>query len=71
MKNILVAVTIAALTMLGSISFAQTRSVAFENTQFGKWVVTTSSTLKPQAGNSYAPKNAVDGNDKTAWAEGV
>lgn len=57
--------------MLVSTSFAQTRSVAFENTQFGKWVVTTSSTLKPQAGNNYAPKNAVDGNDKTAWAEGV
>jgi len=57
--------------MAVSPSFAQTRSVAFANTQFGKWVVTTSSTLKPQAGNNYAPKNAVDGNDKTAWAEGV
>jgi len=69
MKKLIILAAICAVIAFAFTSQAQTRSVAFENTQFGKWVVTPSSTLKPQAGNHYAPKNAVDGSDKTAWAE--
>ncbi|MFA4875027.1 MAG: discoidin domain-containing protein [bacterium] len=48
---------------------AQTKSV--QEGQFGRIVVTTSSTLAHQAGNSYSPINAIDGNGRTAWVEGA
>ena len=62
---------IAVCFTISSFGFAQKRSVMFENTQFGKWVITSSSTLNPQVGNSYAPKNIADGNNNTAWVEGA
>lgn len=48
---------------------AQTKSS--ESTQFGIITITTSSTLAAQAGNSYAPMKAMDGDNRTAWVEGA
>lgn len=48
---------------------AQTRQS--EEGQFGTITVQTSSTLSPQAGNSYAPLLAIDGDNRTAWVEGA
>ena len=65
-------VIIAIVIMVGAVSFdaaAQTRGTL--EGQFGRITVTSSSTLGSQAGNSYAPLNAIDGDGKTAWIEGA
>ena len=66
---LMIMVGIAALFLLANEAAAQTRQV--EEGQFGRTTITTSSTLAPQAGNSYAPLNAYDGNNRTAWVEGA
>lgn len=68
MKTILLVVPCIALLFSAS-ALAQTKFV--EETQFGKVTVTTSSTLAPQAGNSYAPGKLMDGDVQTAWVEGA
>ena len=67
-----IGVIVGIAMVLGAVSFnaaAQTRGVL--EGQFGKITVTSSSTLAPQAGNSYAPINAIDGDGRTAWIEGA
>ena len=70
MKIIPLAVPVVVLlVVVAATAAAQTRFV--EETQFGKITVTTSSTLPPQAGNSYAPGKLMDGDTRTAWVEGA
>ncbi|HPQ82012.1 MAG TPA: discoidin domain-containing protein [bacterium] len=70
MKKTIAMMSCAALfTAAAYAAEAQTGFV--EQTQFGKITVTTSSTLPPQAGNSYAPGKLMDGDVRTAWVEGA
>ncbi len=71
MKKTILLVGILGSLCVANVISAQTRSTAFDDGQFGKWIITSSSTLAPQSGKSYAPKNAVDGDDATAWVEGA
>lgn len=46
-------------------------SVRLEEGQFGRIVLTSSSSLAPQSGNTYGPRQAFDGDGRTAWIEGA
>jgi hypothetical protein len=70
MKTPLVSICCAAL-LLATATTASAQTTFVEETQFGKITVTTSSTLAPQAGNSYAPGKLMDGDVRTAWVEGA
>lgn len=68
-RFLVIAVILAMLLLAIRETTAQTRQV--EEGQFGRTTITTSSTLAPQSGNSYAPLNASDGDNRTAWVEGA
>jgi len=50
---------------------AQADTTRLPDGQFGRIVLISSSSLKPQAGNFYGSRQAFDGDSKTAWVEGV
>jgi hypothetical protein len=68
MKTTLALVTVL-FTILSGDSWAQTRSTLMG--QFGSLTMISSSTLVPQSGNSYAPLNVMDGDQRTVWVEGA
>ncbi len=71
MKKPIFLLPVSAILILSAASPADAQTRFVEETQFGKVVVTTSSTLPPQAGNSYAPGKLMDGDTRTAWVEGA
>ena len=70
MKHMPSLLTCLVATVLLSLS-AQAETVRLPESQFGRIVLISSSSLKPQAGNTYGPRQAFDGENRTAWVEGV
>lgn len=65
------AVALASLMFSSGTASAQYCADMGATELIGGMRICVSSTLSPQSGNTYGPDNLLDGNDRTAWCEGV